>query len=53
MGLRDLLRRYNTLDQYAIMQRADLLLPTGRYYGGVLTQDQIQALTEGLQVSSV
>lgn len=48
MNLRDLLRGRPTLEQYEILQAADLLFMgdrLGRHYGGVLTEREIEVLT--------
>jgi hypothetical protein len=48
--LRDMLRGRPTLQQYTILQRADVLLRErcGRYYSGVLSDAECAILKEGL-----
>ena len=49
MTIRGLLSRLSTLDQLLILQRADWLgLPTGRYYAGELSEEQVAMLTQGI-----
>ena len=54
MTLRDLLRPAGkfqpTESQYELLQRADRLLPCGRYFGGQLSEEQVQALTKGVEL---
>lgn len=46
MTIGHILNGLNTLEQYSILQRADVLFARrcGRYYGGVLTSDEIEVL---------
>lgn len=54
MTLRDLLRPGGlfqpTETQYELLQRADRLLPCGRYFGGQLNSGQVIALTQGVEL---
>lgn len=54
MTLRDLLRPGGifqpTETQYELLQRADRLLPCGRYFGGQLQAEQVEALTKGVEL---
>lgn len=39
----------STLNQLTILSRADLMnLPAGRFYGGHLTEEQLESLISGL-----
>lgn len=50
MTIRELVRGRSTLDQLEIFQRADRSsLPLGRFFGGQLSDEQIDVLTKGLK----
>ncbi len=54
MTLRDLIRPAGkfqpTESQYELLQRADRILPCGRYFGGQLSAEQVEALTHGVEL---
>lgn len=51
MTIRDIVTQLSTIGQLVVLQRADAIgLPTGRFFMGQLTEDQIKELTEGLTV---
>ena len=49
MAMGPLLRQYATLAQFTILERADRLLPGGRYCGRPLTDLEVTELTIGLR----
>lgn len=42
--LKMLIHQQSTLTQLAILSRADRILPCGRYYGGLLTPEDVDYL---------
>lgn len=47
--VRDLLQGRSAEHQYKILMLADRILPSGRYYGGGLSPEQIQALEDSVK----